>query len=196
MPYVWNADGSDAIATPDGATDANGTPHDVPEAGKCVGCHGGRASRVLGFSAIQLSFTEGTSDTTLRDLVSEHVLSVPPAQDFQLPGNETERAALGYMHANCGHCHNSSRPQRVGARCYDPENHLDFWLRVDRLGSVSDTPTYASAVGTVIQPGQPEQSEVMHLVSTRRGGLWMPPLGSERVDDEHVALLRAWIAGM
>ncbi|WP_437974067.1 hypothetical protein WMF11_36625 [Sorangium sp. So ce295] len=30
VAYVWNADGTDALATPGGAADARGTPHDVP----------------------------------------------------------------------------------------------------------------------------------------------------------------------
>jgi hypothetical protein len=53
--YVWLADGSDAVLTPEGESDANGTNHDVPSAAQCFGCHGGASSRILGFSAIQLS---------------------------------------------------------------------------------------------------------------------------------------------
>lgn len=196
MAYVWNAAGTDAVATPGGVTDARGTAHDVPSADRCVGCHGGRASRVLGFSAIQLSRTDTPPSVTLRDLVAEGLLSAPPARDFELPGNETERAALGYLHANCGHCHNSARPPRQGARCYDPQRELDFWLRVEALGSPGATPTYASAVGRVVEPGHPECSDVIDLMSRRSGGLQMPPLATERVDSAGVALLTTWIAGM
>ena len=47
--YIWEADGTDARLAPDGSADAGGTPHDVPSANQCFGCHGGRESRVLGF---------------------------------------------------------------------------------------------------------------------------------------------------
>ena len=103
---------------------------------------------------------------------------------------------MGYLHANCGHCHNSARPPRQGARCYDPQRELDFWLRVEALGSPGATPTYASAVGRVVEPGHPECSDVIDLMSRRSGGLQMPPLATERVDSAGVALLTTWIAGM
>src|SRR5438034_981857 len=51
--YVWLPDGSDAIATPQGASNVLGTAHDVPAAEQCRACHGGRKSFALGYSAVQ-----------------------------------------------------------------------------------------------------------------------------------------------
>ncbi|MBL8683846.1 MAG: hypothetical protein JNK05_32035 [Myxococcales bacterium] len=196
MAYVWNDAGTEAIATPGGMADARGTNHDVPAADRCVGCHGGRMSRVLGFSAIQLSSDDAAQSALLNDLIADGLLTVAPTRNFELPGNETERAALGYLHANCGHCHNTARPPRQGARCFDPQRELDFWLRVDALGSPATTPTYATAVGRAVEPGHPERSAVVRLMSRRGGRLQMPPLATERVDASGVALVTAWIAGM
>src|SRR5688572_32754644 len=42
----------------------------------------------------------------LADAGEQGILSDPPIGDFPAPGDETTSAALGYIHANCGHCHN------------------------------------------------------------------------------------------
>jgi hypothetical protein len=154
------------------ADDVHGTQHDVPSATACRACHDGRRSRVLGYSALQL-------DRTL-----------------EVPGDPVEQAALGYLHANCSHCHNQDRPPRGDARCYDPDNGLDFRLSTSRLASVDETPTYTTAVGAVIEPGRPGDSRLFELVSRRGGALQMPPLGTEIVDDTATRLLAAWIEGL
>lgn len=193
--YVWTADGADAVATPTGYVDAGGTTHDVPGAGECAGCHGGRRSFVLGVSAVQLSHPAEADEVDLAGLVARGLLSEPPADPsgFAVPGDDTERAALGYLHANCGHCHNQVRPP---TECFDPQNELDFWLQVGRLDAPADTPTYDTAVGAVIAPGEPASSTLIDRAGTRTIFYRMPPLGSEEVDRDALAVLRRWIAEM
>ncbi|WP_437960506.1 hypothetical protein WME76_13245 [Sorangium sp. So ce119] len=195
LAYVWNADGTDALATPGGAVDARGTPHDVPAAAECMGCHGGTEGRVLGFSAIQLAASPGEVD--LDEVVARGMLSEPPPTPVELPGDAVARAALGWLHANCSHCHNKRRPESDGARCYDPYRSFDLTLRVGDLASVEATATYRTAVGSVIDPGDPEESDVVER-ARRRDPDWpsMPPLGTEVVDEAGLAALRAWIRGL
>lgn len=195
MAYVWNDEESDALATPAGERNARGTPHDVPASSACMGCHGGTKSRVLGFSAIQLATSTGKIN--LDEMVNRGALSKPPSRPIVLPGNDTTRAALGYLHANCSHCHNQNRPPRQGARCYDPEHSFDFMLRVDELDSVDATATCKTALGKVISRGEPDQSEVVMRIS-RRNPDWpsMPPLGTEFVDDKGVSVIRKWIQSL
>src|SRR5690606_28614221 len=103
MAYVRRPDGSDAIATPEGAVDALGTPHDVPARRQCMGCHGGTPSRVLGFSAIQLAHEERREgEWSLDELVRAGKLrgAKPVAE---VPGDARTQRVLGYLHANCGH---------------------------------------------------------------------------------------------
>jgi hypothetical protein len=196
VAYVWTPDQSDALAAPEGATDAQGTPHDVPSASACVGCHGGRRSVVLGFSAIQLSPAAVDGEFDLAGLTAASLLSAPPSAPFVVPGDATTRAALGYLHANCSHCHNQARPERSGPRCYDPEKPFDFRLTVGQLGAVDDTPTMRTARGRAFRPGDPDGSKMITLVSRRGAQLHMPPLATEQVDPQGVDLLRRWIAGM
>lgn len=192
MAYVWNSDETEATATPSGAENALGTSHDVPEAAACMGCHGGTASRVLGFSAIQLAGSPGELD--LNKAIADGILSDPPSSSIVVPGDSTAQAALGMLHANCSHCHNQRRPPRGDGRCYDPEHDFDFTLRVSDLGSVKSTATYRTAVGSVIRAGAPSLSEVVRRAE-RRDPSWpsMPPLGTEIVDKAGVTALRAWI---
>lgn len=196
LAYAWLPDGSDALAVPYGVEDALGTTHDVPGAGECHACHGGRKSYALGFSALQLAYDAEPGSLDLADLASAGLLTSPPAGPLDLPGNETERAALGYLHANCGHCHNQERPPSDGARCFDPDNKIDFWLRADALASPADTPTYRSMRETCVEPGDPDGSRLVQLVSRRGVFAQMPPLGTESVDSNAADLLRRWVAEM
>lgn len=189
--YLWTDDGADAVATPEGYVDARNTTHDVPAAGECVACHGGRRSFVLGVSAIQLAGGARPGEVDLASLVAAGRLTGPYSQAIVVPGDEQARLALGYLHANCGHCHNSDRSPNKP--CFVPDNALDFWLRLDHLGSVDDTPTLTSA-GDAIRPGNPDGSEVVQRISTRALFSRMPPLGTRRIDDQGIAQLRAWIA--
>src|SRR5262249_6883641 len=107
-----------------------------------------------------------------------------------------EVAALGYLHANCSHCHNQARPAHDGARCFDPENRYDFTLAVDSLASVADTPTYRTVVGAAIKRGDPDGSEVVARIGKRGFLQQMPPLATEKIDRDAVARIRTWIEEM
>jgi uncharacterized membrane protein len=192
--YVWLADGSDAFATPNGLSNALGTPHDVPAAGQCLACHGGRKSFALGFSALQLAYDAGPERVDLDDLVREGRITRAPGASLLIPGDDTARQALGYLHANCGHCHNQDRPAAAGSRCYNPENQLDFWLSSRHLKSVAETPTYQSGHGVAFEPGEPDGSRLLELMSERGFLRQMPPLGTENVDQKALANMRQWIA--
>jgi mono/diheme cytochrome c family protein len=193
--YVWDAEQRDATLAPEGLKDAHGLPYDVPRAADCQGCHGGRKSYVLGFSAVQLAAPD--LPLTLSDLSEEGRLSRPLERAPAIPGNELEQSALGYLHANCGHCHNRARPPRGdGPRCYDPERSLDFWLPSDPPESAARMPAVTSSVPQFVTPGDPDDSRLIALVSRRGGFLHMPPLASRRVDPDGVRELRAWVAGM
>jgi cytochrome c553 len=193
--YLWAEDQHDAYALPYGAIDAQGTKHNVPAASECMACHGGTKSRVLGVSALQLGHDD-SSQSTLTLLVELELLSEPPSElVHDLPGDATQQAALGYLHANCAHCHNGERPATSGARCFDPENVLDFKLSLDQLSDVQDTATYRTT-GSVVKAGRPGESRLVEMMSDRGFFTQMPPLASESVDREALAIMRRWIEEM
>jgi hypothetical protein len=196
VAYVWREDQEDADAAATGYLDVRGTGHDAPGAGECVGCHGGRASFVLGVSAIQLASAAAPGEVDLAGLAARGLLSDPPASAPAIPGDQVERAALGYLHANCSHCHNQSRPAGELTPCMDPDNSMDLFLSVADLGSIGATATYRTVVGDQVVPGHPEDSELIDRAGTRRLFYRMPPLGSERVDTVGIDLLSRWIEEM
>lgn len=197
VAYVWNDGGTDAVASKRGAQNVHGTTHDVPEEGACDSCHEGRPDFLLGVSAIQLA--HGGSGTTLSSLAAAGLLTDPPAGDLALP-DEPAWNALGYLHANCGNCHN---PRSLAWDRVD----LDLWLKTaDVGGAVTATRSYQSAVGVAvtetigsspitvrITAGQPAQSMVIERMKTRGSELAMPPTASEQVDGDGVAAISAWI---
>lgn len=192
VAYAWNAEQSDAVRAIDAVNDALGTTHDVPEARACMTCHGGRASVVLGFSAIQLAHPAAPGEVTLETLVREGRLSAPPAAPIVVGGTDVEVAALGYLHANCAGCHNGARPEAHGS--FRPHEHLDFWLTTATAAVPSSTPTYVSTVSPFVVPGDPEHSQIVERIHgpgfMRRR---MPPLTVEHTDEQGLDLVMEWI---
>lgn len=198
MAYHWTADQSDAVALPRGAKDVSGTPHDVPSETDCATCHENVPDRVLGLSAIQLS--HALPGVTLASLTADgRLTSAPTAAGYPVPGDETARRALGYLHANCGNCHNPTGS--VFSRVC-----LDLWLSTTALASVEVTSIYASSHGVrVSSQSAPSgvdcrlngqslvNSSLYTRMNTRGPETQMPPLASERIDDAGLASVAAWI---
>lgn len=201
VAYEWRADQSDAEIVPAGKRNAGGTEHDIPSQGDCNTCHASTRGGVLGFSAIQLDHEE--TDVSLDDLNAEGALSEQVTVPV-LPGSETEQSVLGYFHVNCGTCHNPTSPVRTRV-------NMDLRLRMDSLTAVTGTPLYESAVNKPISiqdgqqpagasvriaPGAPSASAVFLRLNSRGEKYSMPPLGTEKVDEEGRDLISAWITDL
>lgn len=172
--YAWNADGSDADLVPargvrawplPGAADAPGGTYALPSLADCQACHESAAVPVLGFSAVQLASARSSARS------SAHSSARIAAAD------DTERAALGYLHANCGHCHNRSGnqapvPLTLAQRAADPEAS-----RAEVLASTLDV----------------TRSRLVQRMATRDPRRQMPPIGTAVPDADGLALLRRWI---
>jgi hypothetical protein len=214
MPYEWNATNDDTIAVPNGDFNANGTQHDIPAVYMCMGCHENlKPSRVLGFQAIQLDWANPTASELDLDRViaAGWLTQAPPGASsphYPLPSDPNSAmatAALGYVHANCGHCHNPSSDVYIN-------NGVKMVLRLDTTGlaTVGATNAYVTAVngnatiggitatdGTtltkLILPGDPDHSIVTVRFESTNSAIWMPALGHKTVDPTGDATLRDWI---
>ncbi|NRF65592.1 hypothetical protein HLB44_01210 [Aquincola sp. S2] len=178
--YVWTAEGSEARLAPAAGMsiahrDAPNGRYQVPSRTDCLACHGSAPVPVLGLSALQL---------TPRRIAAD---------------NETERAALGYLHANCAHCHNTS-DNRVPLKLTLAQSAADpVASRAAVLRSVlaaSRWRAHGSAATQVIAPGQPQHSVLALRMASRDPQVQMPPLGSAQVDAEGLALIERWIRAL
>lgn len=213
--YAWTADGRETQLVSDrGRRGAyplgGGRSHRIPGVSDCKACHQGGRSEVLGFSALQLSPD--------RDALALHA-EPPQAEGVDLDGlvekglivgwpqslgrrpriaaaSPTERAALGYLHGNCGHCHNDQGQLR----------NLGMFLRyvigadvapaiTSALGQAVKKPAPGQSDGVLrIEPRNPDRSGLVQRMSSRYSALQMPPLGTELVDSEAVELIERWIS--
>ena len=185
--FVWLDDESDARFVPDGEKNVLGTEHDVPTVKNCGTCHNGEPGRILGYSAVQQ-----------RDVEAER-FTVPPVA-FEVPGDEVAQRALGYLHANCAHCHNPGGSAR-------PDTDMNLRLALSDARP-EDTATYRSTIDEALQyfesgpfelrvaPGAPDQSGLLFRMTERGPKTQMPPLATEQVDDDGIAAVRAWIEAL
>lgn len=218
--YAWSADGREAWLVPAGGAELDaiaGLPdgrYELPSRDDCRACHEGAAVPVLGASALQLSTERDplaphqqaaqAGEADLRLLTERGWLHhLPRALLDTAPriaaASATERAALGTLHANCGHCHNDDGapvPVRLvlSQRVADPVASRE---RV--LASIVDVPSrHRSRAPTAdarrIAPGHPERSVLALRMRSRDPRLQMPPLGTRLADPEGLALIERWIA--
>ena len=218
--YVWDEDGRDATLAPaDGIralprAGAPGGRYALPSQADCRACHEGAAVPVLGFSALQLSsdrdplapHAEPAAATTLQTLVARGALRNLPPQLLDRPpripaASPVERAALGYLHANCGHCH--SEPSETGASvpvpvllaqsATDPDGRASAVLG-SLLGAISRFRLPgASASSQVVAPGAGARSVLPARIRSRDPRVQMPPLGTAIPDHDALALIERWI---
>ncbi len=194
--FAWNEDQDDVVELTGGQDDVLGTDHDIPSQENCARCHfGGSPDNVLGFGAIQLNHV--SDGITLRDLNMEELLSTPiDPMDAVVPGEDLDtRNALGYLHSNCGPCHGGITAP-LG---------MKFWIQVGVPLAEQDAITTNVGVesGFVreglenrITPGDPNSSTVLFRMNNRTEGEQMPPLATEQIDSEAVALIRRWIEAL
>jgi hypothetical protein len=196
--YLWREDQTDAVLAPDGAIDVLGTEHDVPTSTQCRTCHTGEPGFVLGASVLQLAGAGLGMRAT--DLAAAGLLS-GPVTEVTVPGDPTTQAALGYLHANCGHCHNP-----FGSAWPD----VLLTLQLDLMAaSPEETPIWRDTVGVPLF-GWDADGITLRVAAgdAAHSGLWarmavrdgeepgsdqMPSLGTERVDKEGLATVAAWI---
>lgn len=216
--YAWNAGETEARLTPaSGIRNVvevrPGVGHDIPGVWDCRACHVGDREEILGFSALQLSPDRDAkaphSEPVSADMVNLSTLigkrlirNYPGGWASRPPRIEAPtadgRAALGYMHGNCGNCHNRSGPleahglilrHSVGPGAAGEEEI------VAGLGQMSHFPIPGGEPGMsfFLKPGDPAHSAIVYRMSTRNPLRQMPPLGTAVADDDALKLIIEWI---
>ncbi len=201
LPYLWNAEQTEARLALAGAKvpvvtlAGEAIAYRVPNKNQCKECHGVEGKVVpIGPKARNLS------REWLAEFASAGMLDRVPAVSAQLPLWEdhmhatAEVAARAYLDVNCAHCH------RTGASASN--SGLDLrWEQSDpkALGVMKRPVAAGRGAGNLlfdVVPGKPGESILVHRMASTEGGVAMPELGKATVDQEGLAVVERWIAGL
>ena len=144
--YAWNAAGTEALLAPEHGIPARG----IPSRQDCLACHEGARVPILGYSAVQGDGVRGAR-------------------------TEAERAALGYLHGNCGHCHNANALEATGL----------FFAQDARDPGRSAARTRESVAARA--------GEILRRVHSDNPYVRMPPLGVTVADKRGLEPVERWI---
>jgi hypothetical protein len=216
--YVWNADRTKATLAPEEGAVADvdvapGRPHTIPSRPDCLACHGPATTGPLGFNALQLSTDRDPNAIhgealsagmlTLRDLIGERRLHPTRAEWLSDPprirsSSPVTRAALGYLVANCAHCHNGRGEIAALGPTVRVSELLQDGDAVARslIGQTTrwQIPRAADGTTVLVHPGSPEASALLVRMRSRSPSSQMPPLGTALRDQAAVDALTRWIA--
>ena len=215
VTYAWLDNQQDARLLLKGARQVLNTNHNIPTQEDCVTCHKGNIDSILGFDAIQLSdaqlqnaFGHGPKRTlqewSLKTLLKKTLLTHPMAQPV-LPGNTMQQKVLGYLHANCGNCHNP-----LGHASEQEADHLTMRHKLS-FDSFEKTDVYKTAVNQITQNftivpyivmGAKHEEMALYnsalyvRMNSHDEEYRMPMLAREVVDQEALQLMQQWILSL
>jgi hypothetical protein len=216
--YVWNEGQTEATLAPAAGIASLALPgggrYTIPGEADCRACHEGAASPVLGFTALQLSPDRDPlapraeaprpGDANLATLVAagrirglpRRLIEAPPRIAAPTPAG---RAVLGYLNANCGHCH--ADPALTVAAvpvelqlAVNPTDAAAGERGIQRL--VEGEGRYrlrGAADARIVVPGNPQAGTLLARMRSRDPRIQMPPLGTVKPDLEAIALIERWI---
>lgn len=204
--YEWNAAQTDATLVHGGARQTiDGHEWIFPSEAQCMQCHTAIAGRTLGPETAQLnrSVTYPQTGRTANQLTTLDAIGTltPPIGDAatapSMPNPSDSSAPLAararaYLHTNCSLCH---RPSGPTASTMD----LRYTTALAATNTCNATPRLGDlGIGSsarLISPGHPDDSILVDRMN-RRDAHAMPPVGSTRIDEAGVELLRQWIAAL
>lgn len=212
-PYIWNESQTEAVLKVVGGEinvrfiDNQGKEqlinYLVPNKNQCKSCH--NKDEILSPIGMQVKHLNneiayGTSKANqLAHWTELGVLegfnepaSHPAMVNYQDTSQVLDDRAMAYLDINCAHCHRAEGPASTSGLflTYDQRDRM-------KLG-INKTPIAAgSGAGSFkfdIVPGKPDESIVIHRMSSTKVGVAMPEIGRTTVDQEGVELIRNWIA--
>ena len=216
LPYIWNAEQTDAFLEVAGGTtnvsfkDEKNVKqtfeYTIPNMNQCKGCHERNGVMTpIGPSARQLNgdfnYAEGTENQLIRwknsnilKGVSDDLKDVPRTVNYDNTHENIETRARAYLDINCAHCHNKTGPAQTSGLFLDWQSTdstaLGFYKTPVAAGRGSGNLKYS------IVPRKPNESILLYRMESLDPGVMMPELGRKRRHTEGVKLIREWIAMM
>jgi uncharacterized repeat protein (TIGR03806 family) len=214
-PYIWNADGTEAILTPVGgpipvevqdfADKPLSIAYRVPNQNQCKTCHLSEGTlSPIGPKAANLNRDIDVAGTQVNQLTHWKSLGIlkdvpdpanaPKNADFSNLSLSAEARSRAWLDINCGHCHKADG-SASNTGLYLTANTTD----AAQLGIGRRPVSAGKGSGELlfdVVPGHPEQSILYHRIASTEPGVAMPELGRTLVHDEAVAVIKQWIAEM
>lgn len=218
MPYVWNAEQTDAelartgdelaleLVSADGSRES--FTYVVPNQNQCAGCHvtdlKTKSIGPIGPKARHLNrdyaYASGTENQLAHLARVGYLKGVPPLADVPRNANWRDQTAplaaraRAYLDINCAHCHSATGPANTTGLTLEASTSEDRHLGICK-------PPVAAGRGTGnhffdIVPGHPEDSILPFRMDSREPGVMMPEIGRSTVHHEGVELIRSWIAAL
>ena len=205
LPYVWNADGSDAVLKRAGTripvtfTDPGGVSHtisyQVPNQNQCKDCHA-LAGTITPIGPKARNLNDGHQ---LQSWATAGLLDRLPADAPRLARWDDASAPLAdrataYLEINCAHCHNANGAASNSGLFFD-------WHQPDATARGIGKHPVAAGRGSGgrlvdIAPGHPDDSIVLYRMASTEPGIAMPELGRNVTHAEGVKLVHDWIASI
>ena len=208
VSYRWNATGTDATLVDDAGADfdvavtQNGAPYTqrwhIPSRAECANCHTPTAGGALSFTTRQLNQTQTMNGFTGNQLELLHAagyLSNTPDPTNSLPrhvrpdetGFSLETRVRSYLAVNCANCH---QPGGTGPS-WDARASLTLAQTGLIRGAVINNG--GNAANKLVVPNDTAHSVVLSRVAATNGFARMPPLATNELDQNGIALLTQWI---
>ena len=215
LPYVWNAEQTDATLSlageavevkwihRDGVSRSN--THIVPNLNDCKRCHQNEIMAPLGPKARYLNrdfeYEHGTENQLANWTRTGLLVGAPEPSDAPKlavwddpeTGSLDDRARA-WLEVNCAHCHNPIGPARTSGLHLNVDVTDLYQLGVFKTPVAAGKGTGGRSYGIV--PGKPDESILLYRLETCLAGALMPEFGRTIVHNESIALIRDWIENM
>lgn len=215
LPYIWNADKSEAELTVTGGTqmvnwiDYNGDPQStqyvIPNSNNCANCHGEDELVPIGPTARSLNGDYAYASGTANQLMhwqAQGILAGLPADMADIPritpwddtAADLDERARGYLDVNCSHCHAPTAAASTSGL------YLEYSRAFSTEVGLCKPPVAAGAgsggLDYAIVPGDADSSILTYRMDSNETDVRMPEIGRSVIHTEGVALMREWINAM
>jgi len=211
VSYRWNSTDTEATLVQDAgesiplAVTVGGSPAPqvwtIPARSQCMACHTSQAGHALSFNTRQLNLANdilGHTGNQLTTFFQQGYLAADPGSPNLLPRHlrpsedaySVEARVRSYLAVNCSYCHKSG-----GTALGQWDGRPELKLAQTGLVNGSATNNGGNEDNKLVVPGDTTHSIVLNRMAVTNGFTRMPPLGSNVIDAENVALVTAWING-
>ncbi len=203
LPYVWRADGGDAdlklggsriaVTPKHGGGKSTTISYAVPNKNQCKQCHANNEKLMPIGPVVQNMRFLNAKDLSIIPASMQNLVATGP--DWQSVNSASlDVRARTYLKVNCGSCHSpKGSASNSGLFLDDPtQSGANYGIGKRPVAAGRGSGGFEF----VIDPGQPDQSILLHRMKSVEADVAMPELGRATVHKEATDMISQWIAEM